>query len=58
MKISMKKHYINPFTQVTCYACTAVMLGASGDIHGNVIEESQGSNRAPGRTVPSRTLYI
>ena len=46
----MKKQYIHPQTEVLVLAGTAVMLGASGDIHSglsNTTEASQSGNRVP-----------
>ena len=48
----MKKSYIYPHTEVFTISGTAVMLGASGDIHSNTIEEgSQSENYAPHRVL-------
>ena len=42
----MKKTYIYPHTEVFTISGTAVMLGASGDIHsGNTGEGPQSGNR-------------
>ena len=44
----MKKQYINPQIEVLSLSGTAVMLGASGDIHsGNITDGDQTQNRAP-----------
>ena len=46
----MKKSYIYPHTEVFTISGTAVMLGASGDIHtGNTGEGSQELNFAPAK---------
>ena len=41
----MKKSYIYPHTEVFTISGTAVMLGASGDLHGNTGEGPQSGNR-------------
>lgn len=44
----MKKQYICPVNEMVRCAGTAVMLGASGDIHSSgTTEASQSTNRAP-----------
>ena len=46
--MAKKKSYIHPQIEVLSLSGTAVMLGASGDIHsGNITEGDQTQNRAP-----------
>ncbi len=43
----MKKQYIHPQIEVITLSGTAVMLGASGDIHSNTTGGDQTQNRVP-----------
>lgn len=45
--MAKKKQYINPQIEVLSLSGTAVMLGASGDIHSNTTGGDQTQNRAP-----------